>query len=144
MDDGWIHSLAFPPDDRVLVSGHENGAVRLWNPVTYELTHLLLGHTSEVRDLAISADGQTLVTACEDGAVKAWNLLTLESRETETETNSMISELAISANRNLLAYQEYGGIHVFDTAGGLQQFEVDERTDTLLHFLASSGDGKYL
>ncbi|MCA9228829.1 MAG: PD40 domain-containing protein, partial [Planctomycetales bacterium] len=57
-------ALAFTPNGRILVSGHEGtGAIRLWNVETGRLLETLSEQTSSAFDVAFSPDGRTLAIA---------------------------------------------------------------------------------
>jgi WD40 repeat protein len=72
---GFVYSLAFSPDGRILVSvaGSE---VKLWDVGTAQELMSLAGHTGAVYCAAFSPDGQTLATAGASangkGEIKFW------------------------------------------------------------------------
>ena len=56
-------SLAFSPDDTVLVAGLRNGGIELFDMTTGEKTTTLNGHTAIVEVLVFSPDGEKLSSA---------------------------------------------------------------------------------
>jgi WD40 repeat protein len=60
---GVVHSLAFSPDARRLVTSGEDRTVKLWDAETGQELLTLHGHVGAVRALAFSGNGQSLVTA---------------------------------------------------------------------------------
>ena len=66
-------SLAFSPDDTVLVAGLNNGTIKLWDMTTGEKITTLNGHTSTVETLVFSPDGKTLVSTGHDGTILLWD-----------------------------------------------------------------------
>ena len=75
--EGAVWSVSFSPDNRWLVSGSADGALRLWdlhdedpssNPI------VLSGHERAIWDIAISEDNRWLVSGSEEGAVRLWDL----------------------------------------------------------------------
>ena len=66
-------SLAFSPDDTVLVAGLRNGSIELWDMTTGEKITTLNGHTSTVETLVFSPDGKTLVSTGHDGTILLWD-----------------------------------------------------------------------
>ena len=66
-------SLAFSPDDTVLVAGLRNGSIELLDMTTGEKIITLNGHTLMVETLAFSPDGKTLVSTGQDGTILVWD-----------------------------------------------------------------------
>jgi WD40 repeat protein len=91
---GTIRTLAFSPDDTLLISGsgrHEDESdgqapdaaaknsdttIRIWNASTGDLISSLTGHTAAVVSVAVSDDGTHIVSGSTDGVVKKWDLST--------------------------------------------------------------------
>ena len=66
-------SLAFSPDNTVLVAGLTNGGIALWDLATGEKITTLNGHTQPVETLVFSPDGKTLVSTGQDGTILVWD-----------------------------------------------------------------------
>ncbi len=66
-------SLAFSPDDTVLLAGLRNGGIELWDMTTGEKINTLNGHTTIVGTLVFSPDGKTLVSTGQDGTILLWD-----------------------------------------------------------------------
>ena len=73
-----VKSVLICPDGQTLISGGEDGTIKLWQLQTGELIRTLTGHTYGVKSLAICPDGQTLVSGGGDGTIKLWKLPTAE------------------------------------------------------------------
>ena len=105
----WIHSMAFSPDDRRLITGHQDGALRIWDVATLEGLQVLLGHTEVVRDLAISPHGDLVASAGADGLVKTWDLAAIEHRRTRLNYPKLVRTVAFSPSQELFAFEERQG-----------------------------------
>ena len=66
-------SLAFSPDDTVLLAGLRNGGIELFDLTTGEKINALNGHTATVETLVFSTDGKTLVSTGQDGTILLWD-----------------------------------------------------------------------
>ena len=66
-------SLAFSPDDTVLLAGLRNGSIELFDMTTGEKIKTLDGHTSIVEVLVFSPDAKTLVSTGHDGTILVWD-----------------------------------------------------------------------
>jgi DNA-binding beta-propeller fold protein YncE len=68
----WFTSLAFSPDEKVIVSASKDDKVKIWNLKTGQAIHTLTGHSGSVTSIAISRDGQTIASGSWDNTVKIW------------------------------------------------------------------------
>ncbi|MCG9128186.1 WD40 repeat domain-containing protein [Candidatus Poribacteria bacterium] len=66
-------SLAFSPDNAVLVAGLANGQIDLWHVESGDSLSILHGHTGLIESLVFSPDGKTLVSTGEDGTILVWD-----------------------------------------------------------------------
>ncbi|MBW4467264.1 MAG: NACHT domain-containing protein [Pegethrix bostrychoides GSE-TBD4-15B] len=73
---GWVQSIAFSPDGKLLVSGSTDQTIRLWDVQTGSLLKTLTGHSKELRSVAFSPDGTLLLSASEDETLKLWQVAT--------------------------------------------------------------------
>ncbi len=74
---GWtgnIDQVLFAPSGRELISGTEDGAIRIWSVSDGKLLDTLLEHKNWVGALAISPDGEILFSGDGDGRVLMWDL----------------------------------------------------------------------
>lgn len=67
-----VHSVCFSPNGRVVVTGCQDAAIRIWDVDTGSMVRTLEGHSTPVRALAFSPDGRILVSKSEGGAVRLW------------------------------------------------------------------------
>ncbi len=69
---GDVLSVSISPDGGTIVSGGEDGTVRMWARNGKPIGVPLKGHQGNVRAVAVSTDGRTIVSGGKDGAVRLW------------------------------------------------------------------------
>jgi len=67
---GWVNSIAFHPNGRILASGSHDGTVRLWDVTSGQEMQWPLQGTAPVYSVAFSPDGRTLAWGSGDGTVQ--------------------------------------------------------------------------
>src|SRR5262249_56949178 len=68
--------VVFRPDGSRLVSGSDDGMVRIWDPSLAERNGILRGHESFVYDVAFSPDGEQVASLAWDGTARLWDATT--------------------------------------------------------------------
>lgn len=71
--DHGVTSLASDTGGRWMVSGSEDGTVRLWDPRDGQQLRVLARHKLGVRAVALSGSGHALV-GCADGVIRLWDV----------------------------------------------------------------------
>jgi WD40 repeat protein len=69
-----ITSLAFHPNNTLLVSASKDRTLRLWNPANGQLYKALDGHTAWVQGVTFLAQGTRLASIGADASVRLWDL----------------------------------------------------------------------
>ena len=71
---GEAYAVAYSPNDKELVTGGQDGTVRIWEVATGNMLAVLKEHTSCVNSIDFAPDGDTFVTASCDKTIKLWSL----------------------------------------------------------------------
>ena len=101
-------ALDWSPDGTLLVSGDQEGIIRLWELSEIGATQCvqtLIGHSTFVDVLAFSPDGRMLASASFDGTVKLWEVVSsqLHLRQTLVGHSARIGRVAWSPDGRTLA-----------------------------------------
>ncbi|MBB2943142.1 WD40 repeat protein [Actinoplanes lutulentus] len=98
-----INALAIAPDATWLVSGGEDGVLRLWDPESGREIRQLGSHKRGVTALAVSADGGSVASGSADGSVRLWDVPTGRLRTAVKGHPDKISAVAISPDGSWVA-----------------------------------------
>ena len=69
-----IGAAAFSPDGQYILSGGDNGVIKLWGVSTGREARAMTRHEGPVRAVAFTPDGQRGISAGYDGTVRVWDL----------------------------------------------------------------------
>ncbi len=102
VDDGWVWSVAFSPDSRILASS-ANRSVNLWDVQTGECLQTLPGYTSRIFSLSFSPDNRLLASGSEDKLVRIWDLQTCQLLNTLAGHTDEVRSVAFAPSSQILA-----------------------------------------
>jgi WD40 repeat protein len=106
---GPTNAVVISPDGTLIVTGHNDATVRLWDVSTGGLRAVLRDHTQPVRAVAYSPDGLLIASAGgsetmgEDSAIRLWDANTQSLLATLTGHTGAVTALAFSPDSSLIA-----------------------------------------
>ncbi|KLO12014.1 WD40 repeat-like protein [Schizopora paradoxa] len=75
MSNSQVNAITSHPTMPMLVTGHEDKHIRVWDIATGQCTHSMLAHLDAVTSLSIDAAGFSMVSGGHDCSLRFWDLL---------------------------------------------------------------------
>ncbi|KAI0685266.1 WD40-repeat-containing domain protein [Cytidiella melzeri] len=131
-----VNTVAFSPIDRTqLVSGSDDGAIRVWDMESGELVYVpATKHDGEVSSVVYTGDGKRLVSGSRDSSVRIWNI-DEPSEEVLGKHNVPVLTVAISSdNATVASGSEDGALKIWSLVG--QSRETKDAPSHILSVLS--------
>lgn len=77
-----VNSVAYSPDGSKIISGSQDGIIKIWDANTGACFQTLTGHFGSVRSVAFSHDGSKIISGAGDKTIKIWDANTGECLQT--------------------------------------------------------------
>jgi len=112
-----VLALVVSADGSRIVAGNADQTVKIWNPETGALLHVLVGHGDAVTAVAYSPDGKTIVSGSIDGTVRTWDADSGQQlRVLRAKSGQQILGLAVSPDGGHIAAAGSGDtVTIWDT-----------------------------
>lgn len=115
----FSHSIAFSPDGRYALVGHENRRMKFWELSTGREAGIFTGHSGAVVAVAFSPDGEHILSGSEDSTVKLWAASSRnEVRSFTGHTGTVLSVAFSSDGTHVLSGSEDHTMKLWETASG--------------------------
>lgn len=143
-----VLSIAFSPDGRWFASGSEDDDVRLWRMSPAREQHTLKGHYGGVTSVAFSRDSRWVASVASGtgSGVRLWDTLSGAALNEPFTNQSDGDSVTFSPDGRLVAFDDFGGIHIWNLQAKRQQRLITEvkRMDNSAHALAFNPEGQWL
>ena len=112
-------SAVFSPNGELIVSGHEDGTVKLWNVKTGKLVRIIKSR-SDVRSVAFSPDGKLIASGNRDdnGRIELWSARTGRLVRRFGEQSDYVESLAFSPDSTRLVSGHLLGVRLWNVGTG--------------------------
>ena len=140
-----VTSVVFSPKGSTLVSGHNNGAIHLWN--IKNLRNKSIGtlekHTGSIESLDFSFDGRTLASGSKDRTICIWDTLAAQHLATLKEHKDTVFSVVFRDNQ-LVSESSDGSIRFWNTETGKNGKTIVGGYTNHIKFLEFSRNGQML
>ena len=110
-----------------VVTGSEDGSVRVWDARNGRQIRLLTGNTSAIRSVTVTPDGQTVASGSKDGSIRVWAVESSTPPSVFSGHTSEVTGLALSADgRVLISVSPDRTVRFWDVAAGQPSAVADD------------------
>lgn len=110
-----MNTLSYSPDGQLVVTGGDDGKIKLWNVSSGFCIATLSEHTAPITAIEFAKKGKVLFSASMDGTVRAWDLVRYRNFRTLTSPRPVqFGCLAIEASGEIVCAGSGGGGDSFD------------------------------
>jgi WD40 repeat protein len=93
-----INVIALTPDGKQIVSGADDGILKVWDVATGKELRSLSGDGNAVTAIIVTPDGKQVISGSKDGTLTVWNLARGQELFTMTEREYFIETIAVTSD----------------------------------------------
>lgn len=128
---GWVQSLAFSADGRLLAvglsEGHVRGCCLLWDLAVGRECRRLSDHGRAVSAACFSPDGRRLATGSSEGTVKVWEPASGTAQGAYSAGRQRVLQLCFSPDGTYLAGGSFYGMNLWNLRAGRETASLPGR-----------------
>jgi eukaryotic-like serine/threonine-protein kinase len=126
LSDTQLIAVSFSPDSKSLVTGDDEGRVRLWSVSPLREVALIGRHAARVKSVAFSPDGQEVASAGDDRNIYVWDVAKRRSiTSIGTHTAPVLSVAFSPDGKKLVAGGQDNSVRVFTRRRALWGYNLD-------------------
>ena len=137
-----VANVSFSPDGKTLLSGSEDGNLKLWSTDSGVELRTIVGHQEGITSVDFSPDGKTVASSSWDDTIKVWNVDTGEEIRTLYGHEDYVTHASFSPDGKTIASSSLDGtIKVWNVDTGEEIRTLYGHEDYVTH-ASFSPDGK--
>ncbi|MGO4612576.1 WD40 repeat domain-containing protein [Nocardia sp. 2YAB30] len=115
---GWVEMVALSPDGRQVLSGADDGILRLRERFAGESpTRAYRGHTGWIASAAFSADGTRVVSAAQESTLRVWDV-TAAAQQSDSMHAAWIASITVVDPRTIVVTADDGSMSTWNLRTG--------------------------
>ncbi|KAH8802341.1 quinon protein alcohol dehydrogenase-like superfamily, partial [Flagelloscypha sp. PMI_526] len=137
-------SVAFSPDGKRIVSGSDDGFVRIWDTESGKRIQKCCVHASSINSVAFSPDGKCIVSGSDDKSVRVWNTKSRKQLQSLNGQGDKVGSVVFSPDGKRVLSGSYGGsVRVWDIELDKQLQKLNCHGDKVTS-VSFSSNGKHI
>ena len=141
---GAANALAFSPDGHQIVSGGQDGMLRLWDAASGQPVRVKEGNQGSVQSVAFTSDGHQIASGGSDGTLRLWDAASGQAVRVLAGHELGVNSMAFSPDgRQIASGGDDGTLRLWDAASG-QPVRVTAAHKGSVRSLTFSPDGRQI
>jgi len=141
---GFVTAVAISDDAKLVATGgsQDDKIVKIWDAVSGDLLHNLIGHEWSIHSLAFSPDGGKLASGSGDYTVRIWDVNAGNLLYTLTGHNNYVHDVGFTSDGRKLISRTGNETYVFDLEGdGVLLSTIREENEGPSHQMYGMSEG---